>query len=360
MLLLIDVVGTCNLKCPSCPRGNSPHIKNTKGVMGVDTLKAILVKAMGECIVDSVVLYNWADPTINPSLPELVRTVKDLGLRCLLSSNLNLLRNEDDLMMAEPDFFRVSMSGYTQDTYGLNHRGGEVSKVLENLERLIAARSRTGSKTIINIFYHRYLGNLDEEFKLREFAAKRGITFETGWAYLMPMEKMLAFAYDESSFCPMTEEDREVMKRLALPFDEAISIAMTHRNQPCSLLEDQLVMDVHADVVLCCAIYDQTKYKLGNFLERPLSEITKDKRELEKCKNICGACTQKGLHVYATYGCPEFHQAASRNVLQHYAEAFAVRVKPYHILHQFISRYTPTVLRAAKNVRHYVRKKYTR
>ena len=355
MQLLIDVVGACNLKCPSCPVGNSPHIKNAKGVMSPEKLRAILAKAISECTVDSVALFNWTDPLIHPHLPELVLTVKNLGLRCELSSNLNLLKNEDELMLAGPDSFRVSMSGYTQENYGINHRGGDVSKVLENLERLVAARSRTGSKTIITILYHRYLGNLDDEFKLRELAAKFEIIFETSWAYLMPLEKLLAFAYNDPHFSPMTEEDHKVIKRLALPFDEAISIAMRHRNQPCKLFENQIVMNVQGDVILCCGLYDQAKYKLGNFLERPLSEITKDKRQLEKCKDMCGACTKKGAHVYAVYGSPEFDRVATHNVLQYYAGALVVKTKPYNMLLQFSARYIPTALLAVRSIRRYVR-----
>ncbi|MFI3221240.1 MAG: SPASM domain-containing protein [Methylococcales bacterium] len=358
MQLLIDVVGTCNLKCPSCPVGNSPEVKNTKGVMNPELLNAILVKAMGECTVDSVALFNWTDPLINPRLPELVQTVKNLGLPCYISSNLNLLKNEDALMLANPDLIRVSMSGYTQENYGINHRGGEISKVLENLERLVAARSRTGSKTIIDIMYHRYLGNLDDEFKLRELANRLGVKFETSWAFLMPVEKILAFAYNDSRFSPMNEEDREVIKRLALPFDEAISIAEYHREQSCSLIENQIVMDVQGNVILCCGIYDQDKYKLGNFLDRSFSEITNDKYQLEKCKSICGACTKKGVHVYVTYDRPEFDQVATQNVLQHYAEALVVKVKPYNILIKFLAKYMPNTLKVLRKIRKYIRQNY--
>lgn len=351
MQLFIDVVGTCNLKCPSCPVGNLAEIKNTKGIMKPDKLKTILLKAISECTIDFVALYNWTDPLINPELPELIRTVKEFNIPCYLSSNLNLLKNEDELMMANPDVFRVSMSGYSQENYGINHRGGEVSKVLENLHRLIAAKNRTNSKTKITILYHRYLGNFDDELKLHELAKKFDITFETNWAYLMPIEKILAFAYNDSSFSPMNQDDKEVISRLALPFDKAISTAQHYRNQPCKLLEDQIVMDVQGNVTLCCAIYDQSKYKLGNFLERPLSEIIEDKYQLEHCKNICNACTEKGIHLYVTYECPEFEQIAVQNVLQYYSNAFKAKSKFYNLLIRLLSRYTPAILKIARNIK---------
>ena len=321
MILYIDVVGTCNLKCPSCPVGNMPDIKNAKGIMKPKQLEAILEKATKECKVDFVGLFNWGDPLINPYLPELIRTVKKFGLYCMLSTNLNLLKEEDELMKSEPDAFRVSMSGYTQDNYGLNHRGGDINKVFENLDRLVAAKYRTGSKTPITIYYHRYLGNLDDEFKLREFAAKRDIIFETGWAYLMPVEKMIALAYNDPNKL-ITDEDREVLARLVLPFHDGIAIAERYRDKPCYLFHEQLVIDVQGNVSLCCAIYDQSKYNVGNFLELPLSEITENKHN----QSICATCIQKGIHIYAGQNSPEFDHAATLNVFKHYAQVFNIKL----------------------------------
>lgn len=35
----IDVVGGCNLRCPSCPVGNSPEADHSKGLMDVQLFK---------------------------------------------------------------------------------------------------------------------------------------------------------------------------------------------------------------------------------------------------------------------------------------------------------------------------------
>lgn len=40
---LIDIVGSCNLKCPSCPVGNYEE-QPTKGLMSLETYKRILHK----------------------------------------------------------------------------------------------------------------------------------------------------------------------------------------------------------------------------------------------------------------------------------------------------------------------------
>ena len=44
MEMLIDIVGTCNLKCPSCPMGNSEN-NNYKKPMPIDVFSSIIKKA---------------------------------------------------------------------------------------------------------------------------------------------------------------------------------------------------------------------------------------------------------------------------------------------------------------------------
>jgi len=44
----IDIVGTCNLRCPTCPVGNSPAAERPKGFMPVDVFERILGKISRE------------------------------------------------------------------------------------------------------------------------------------------------------------------------------------------------------------------------------------------------------------------------------------------------------------------------
>src|SRR5262245_21750268 len=91
----IDVIGSCNLRCPSCPQGNLRDIRLPKGQMEPDLLRRILGKAVQECRIKGVGLFNWTEPLLHPRLPELIGIIHEQGLRCFLSSNLNALRNLD-------------------------------------------------------------------------------------------------------------------------------------------------------------------------------------------------------------------------------------------------------------------------
>src|SRR3954467_8278947 len=88
-VLDVDIVGTCNLRCPSCPVGNSPELRTRSGTMPLELLEAILDKAMGECRLTYVGLFNWTEPFLHPRLPEMIAAVRSRQLPCALSTNLN-------------------------------------------------------------------------------------------------------------------------------------------------------------------------------------------------------------------------------------------------------------------------------
>jgi MoaA/NifB/PqqE/SkfB family radical SAM enzyme len=96
-------------------------------------------KAVAECALDGVGLFNWTEPLLHRDIADLVRIVQGHDVRCHLSSNLNVLRDPDILLAANPYLLRVSVSGFHQSSYGLTHRGGDVERVKHNMAVLAAA-----------------------------------------------------------------------------------------------------------------------------------------------------------------------------------------------------------------------------
>jgi len=121
----IDVVGTCNLRCPSCPVGNSAEIENKRGVMSPSTLDRVLEKATSECAVSSVGLFNWTEPLLHPRLDEMVRIVNKHELPCAVSTNLNINKPERyrRLLEANPDVLRISLRGLARKNTGYYAHG---------------------------------------------------------------------------------------------------------------------------------------------------------------------------------------------------------------------------------------------
>ena len=315
-VFIIDVVGACNLKCPTCPNGNYTEVRNPAGFMTEETLREILEKATRECEVTKVCLFNWYEPLLHPRLPELIRIVKSFGLSCTVSSNLNLLRNPDAILAANPDSFRISISGFTQENYGVTHQGGDIEKVKTNMRLLAESRKRVNSSTAIYAFFHRYLGNLDDEVRLRKYARELGFDFDFAWAYFMPLEKTLALVDPTFKDTSLTEKDREVIDRLAMPLPEVLAAAKANRHIPCSLRDQQMTIDFQGRVQLCCGVFDFSKYSLGKYLDIPHERL----QDMKNAHEMCARCMNHGLHAYLVCEVPGLDRMAKLRVNRHYAD----------------------------------------
>jgi MoaA/NifB/PqqE/SkfB family radical SAM enzyme len=315
----IDVVGSCNLQCPSCPVGNSEDVYTHKGFMEPELLNSIMKKATSECEVLCVSLYNWTEPLLHPNLPELVNIVQSYGVSCHLSSNLNILKNVDLLLSANPATFRISNSGFTQEIYGATHKGGKIERVKKNMITLAESKKRTNSATKIHVLYHRYLTNLEEEYMMKKFAQSLGFDFIPVWAFMMPLEKLLAYAdsMEENSMSPiLSPEDYNTIGKLALPLKEAFEVSSRYSDRSCTLKDDQITMDFHANVKLCCSVFDSSRFNLASYLTTPISVL----QELKYSANsevTCSKCMKHGIHIYGTYGTDKLNDVAIKNIISH-------------------------------------------
>lgn len=273
-------------------------------------LASIIAKAKAECDVTGVSLFNWTEPILHPQLPALIRIVESNGIPCHLSSNLNQMRNIDAVLAENPYGFRISVSGFTQGVYGYTHRGGDVERVKQHMLELAEARKRQRATTDIHVLYHRYKHNLRDEAPMREFAKRLGFRFQPVWAFMMPLEKILAYVNDDPAEARLTDEDHQLIANLALPLREAIASSEKHRDNPCSLRDAQMTLDFRGNVQLCCGTFDSRRFTLGPFLTTPFAELQARKY----AHDMCGRCMRRGGHVYGTYGGPDFDDIAARTI----------------------------------------------
>ncbi|MCE4057804.1 radical SAM protein [Pseudomonas sp. Au-Pse12] len=297
MHMFVDIVGACNLSCPSCPMGNSEN-NNFKKSMQIETFRQIVEKAKLEG-VDSIHLYNWTEPLIHPQIGEFIQLINAAGIASGISTNLNIAKNMEQALRAEPSFFRISLSGFHQSTYVQGHVGGDIEVVKQNMIKLHDIKRQYNLNTLIEVYYHRYLDNLEEESLMREFSAHLGFSFSTGYSVMMPLEKTLAIIERDSS---VTEADRETLNRLALPpYDDLINLVQHYPKEACMLKDQMLVLDCNGNTVLCCSIFNQSEYQVGKYLELPLEQLTSLKSTKKNCVDMCNRCAKNGLHLYAMY-----------------------------------------------------------
>src|SRR2546422_5450505 len=98
MQYLIDIVGTCNLRCPSCPVGNFSKADfvatpRPKGFMEYELFEKIVEKAVAECAALGegleVFLYNWGEALIHPKIVDFVSLLAKKKIPFRISTNLN-------------------------------------------------------------------------------------------------------------------------------------------------------------------------------------------------------------------------------------------------------------------------------
>ena len=290
--LFIDLVGSCNLRCPSCPNGNMELGKGAR--LSLEKFEQIIQKAKREYGIVGVGLYNWTEPFLHPELPEFIRIAKREKLICAISTNFNIIRNLDEVLLAGPDTIRISLSGFTQETYGQTHTRGDIEKVKENLVALSEARKRLRAhKTAIYLYFHKYKHNLHELEPMKEFGRSLGFDWFELWALYMPVERMIELA--EGRLSP--DRMQFVENQLALPIGKAVEAARAVRHEPCSMRDDQLVLDAAGDLNICCAAYEKSVKRLGHFLEMTPDDVIKAK----KGHPLCGRCAAHGLHRYFEY-----------------------------------------------------------
>lgn len=304
----IDLVGGCNLKCPSCPVGNSRSTPRPSGVMSDEMFDAILSKIRREHPeIEHVRLFNWTEPLLHPRLPELIRIAWGHGIGCIISTNLNHGKDLEAVVRAEPLKIRISLSGFTQEKYGRTHERGHIDTVLANMHRVREAIDRYKVRTSVEVPYHCYVDNLDADYRsMRALCRKLDFRFEPCWAYLMPVEKNLE--YLERG---LTGKDQDLLKLLAVKPEEAREVSFRHMEDDCVLRSGQTVINCDGSVALCCGVYDSRFTIAGSFLEVEAAQL----RKLKYSHPFCGTCMNQGLHVSVTYGgVEEWNTIAARRI----------------------------------------------
>lgn len=217
------------------------------------------------------------------------REVNSRGKYLALSSNLNIKRNYAEILPYVNEWC-ISLSGFSQDTYGRTHKGGDIEKVKSNMVALAEARRQTGSECMVYTRYIRYKENIEDERLMKDFTERLGFTHGACWAQLMPLEKLIAYLDGRKG--ELSAEDTEVIRSLAIDPIDYIAMARKYDNGYCHLRSDQITLDPDGNSILCCSVYDQEKNSLGNFLSLDLAQM----QEKRLSHATCQSCMSLGAH----------------------------------------------------------------
>ena len=301
----IDIVGTCNLRCPTCPVGNTPRGKRPKGFMSLELLSPILQKIQSECPCPTpqIWFYNWGEPLLHPELPAFVRAVKQAGLRVHLSTNLNIEQGLKALIKSEPDELKVSISGFDPDTYATTHVRGDIQLVKSNLYllRRYIDRYRAGTRVWVNA--HQYRNNVEQQGQLVALCRELGFELFPIQAFFQPLERLYDLVTGSAS-----PEDYPILDQLLVsPLDYVPNIKARRRGDfDCELRFNQTVINFDGSVALCCGVYEAENMLGVQFLDKHHSALETMKYE----HPFCQRCRAQGLDYSPTTLPDNIHPAA--------------------------------------------------
>ena len=255
----IDPTSICQLRCPSCPTGvenesrrTGPrqHLRN-RTIMAADLLNSLLDE-MGEYLF-FIMFYNWGEPLLNRQLPAYVRRAKEYGIGTEIHTNLSLRLSDqylEDLLTSGLDTLAASIDGFSQETYEIYRRGGNLALIRSNLERLVALRQKLGLKTEIiwNILVFSF--NEHELDATERYCKDLGITFNRREAFITNPDWLPSYRKHEAA--PPSKPGRQ-----PAPDPEPAVPQQPRRAAPCAWHYSYSFVNADGSVSPCCLPWDQ-------------------------------------------------------------------------------------------------------
>jgi len=288
----IDISGACNLKCISCPRAERSSIERSAGLMSFSTFQSVIEKIKREDpFVGNIQLYQWGEPTLNPSLPKMIAYARSQGINSAISSNLNLVKVDyRAIVEAKPERFRISASAWGKK-YEIAHTGGKWEQFIGNVELLAKLRNELYPEMKIELYFHVYKHSLGEGVEqFRRLCKEYNIEFKPVFAYLISLDDVLR--YQEG--IPLPPAAQSAKDSMLMDLEEGLRKAKEERRLACDAIRS-VHINWDTSVSNCMMYYfPQENVAVPDYLDQPIEDITKKRLSCDLCKR----CIKQGLHRY--------------------------------------------------------------
>jgi MoaA/NifB/PqqE/SkfB family radical SAM enzyme len=289
----IDIAGTCNLRCPTCPVGNSLQTSRKKGFMTQDLFRNIVRKIRTDNVADApeIFLFNWGEPLLHPQIGEFIETLHEAGLSSHLSTNLNIEAGLREVAKSNPTNIKISLSGFTPESYARTHVRGNLALVKSNMYRLRHYLDQYKANTRVWVGHHIYRSNQAEIPEVAALCRELGFEHHPIAAFFQPLERLIEIVEKRAPPHPILEE------LIEHPLSYIPRMQKTKsKSLDCELRFNQTTINFDGSVALCCSVYEDSNMLGANFLEH-------SHRALEAMKYghpMCNTCFNNGLAYVPT------------------------------------------------------------
>jgi len=145
--VILEVSGLCNARCPYCMTGKEPIHGRKKTFMSLNKVKDVIERLNYLEIVKRNALfelYNWGEPFLNKDILNMITLCKEAGIHTHIDSTLSSMDFSEDyaerLVHSGISSIFVSIDGTTQEVYEKYRVGGNIDRVINNIQKINYAK----------------------------------------------------------------------------------------------------------------------------------------------------------------------------------------------------------------------------
>jgi len=261
----IEPTNVCNLGCPVCETGNGT-LTRPRGMLDYGKFCAFIDQVAPYTAV--LMYYFMGEPFLNKRAYDMIRYARRKGIYVETCTNGDYA-DAEGIIYSDINQVSFQIGGITQRTHEIYRVGGDLSRVVRNLERLVDERRRHPDSNVqVEVGFIVMKHNEHEVPEFLRWAKAVGVdranvidpgvrTVAEG-RELLPEDRKYWF-YDEEAF------QRGILKPKHLPDNE------------CTWIWNSVMINWDGAVVPCCRD-PHGKHVFGNVFEQSLREIWNGER----------------------------------------------------------------------------------
>lgn len=274
----------CNNRCPYCTYGRWELDPGARA-MGFEDFRKYATR-LQEMGVEGFILTGGGEPTLAPDFDRITDWMDKRGLHYGINTNFNVLK------MPKPDYLKVSLDGWDEDSYEQRRGVRKYADVVKNIQNYAAWKRQYSPRTSLGIqcvvtspddvlrFY-------DANYALSvDYISFRPIESTGGQAYVMAMAREQA------------AKTMEVVKELAANDGRVVLNfkweLLDRQEDTCTASWAQIALNERGEVMYCC----HKPYQIiGHVLDPDILE--KKNRATTDMAGCDIPCRMTGPNLYA-------------------------------------------------------------
>lgn len=284
----ISPSGACNHRCSFCAvdyLGYEPHFL-AKDVILRD------VRQMQQKGLKSVICSGEGEPLLNKDLPDIVNSIKGMGVDVAMSSNAALF-TEDKARECLKAFtwIRFSVASFEEKSYYEIQRApeGDLNKVKRNLCDAVRVKRETGARTTLGVQCLLMPGNKEQLPSMAEELREIGVDYLTVKPFSQHLHSDNHYDIDYLEMLDLEQKLKEYENDAFSVYFRANAMKKVHHTKTyrkCLGLPFMTHIDAKGNVWPCVAHIGTDEFKYGNINEQTFQEIWEGTRRKEVTEKL--------------------------------------------------------------------------